>query len=164
MITHVASAVLYVADQEESLAFYRDILGFGVITDADMGGGRRWLEVRPRGAQTAISLLSAAAFGRAPGEGANLTFVSDDVRATVEVLRANGADVSDPSVSLGARTRLSMVPMVTRFSSTSGRSEVSTEPFKVRHIVSWSGSGGYSQASRTIESGSSERAVAVSRL
>nr|WP_242630368.1 VOC family protein [Kocuria rosea] len=47
MITNVAAAVLYVGDQDEALAFYRDTLGFDVVTDADMGGGARWIEVRP---------------------------------------------------------------------------------------------------------------------
>lgn len=96
MITHIASAILYVTDQDESLAFYQDVLGFEVITDADMGGGARWLEVRPAGAQTAIVLLAAAAFGRSPGEGANLTFASSNVATTVEALHSRGAEVSEP--------------------------------------------------------------------
>lgn len=96
MISHIASAVLYVGDQEESLEFYRDLLGFEVVTDADMGEGARWLEVCPVGAQTAIVLASAEAFDRRPGEGANLTFASQDVAATVEQLRARGATVSEP--------------------------------------------------------------------
>ncbi|MFI7495293.1 VOC family protein [Kocuria sp. M4R2S49] len=48
MITNVASAVLYVGDQEEALAFYRDTLGFDVVADADMGEGARWIGVSPR--------------------------------------------------------------------------------------------------------------------
>ncbi|MFF0990949.1 VOC family protein [Kocuria nitroreducens] len=96
MITNVASAVLYVADQEEALAFYRDTLGFDVVMDADMGAGARWIEVRPRGAQTSIVLSAAAAFGRSPGEGAYLTFAADDVAGTVAELRSKGLTVSDP--------------------------------------------------------------------
>lgn len=96
MITHIASAILYVTDQDESLAFYEDVLGFEVVTDAAMGGGARWLEVRPVGAQTAIALLPAETFGRLPGEGANLTFASSNVAATIEALRSRGAEVSEP--------------------------------------------------------------------
>lgn len=96
MITHVAAAILYVTDQDESLAFYQGVLGFEVITDADMGGGARWLEVRPAGAQTAIVLLAAATFSRSPGEGANLTFASSNVATTIEILRSRGAEVSEP--------------------------------------------------------------------
>ncbi|EID55323.1 VOC family protein [Saccharomonospora xinjiangensis] len=96
MITKVASAVLYVGDQDKALEFYRDVLGFEVVMDADMGEGSRWVEVRPPGAQTSIVLSSAAAFGKTPGEGAYLTFAADDVAATVAELRARGAVVSDP--------------------------------------------------------------------
>lgn len=96
MITNVASAVLYVSDQDEALAFYRDTLGFDVVLDVDMGGGARWLEVRPHGARTSIVLSSAAAFGKTPGEGAYLLFAADDVAATVAELRSKGATVSEP--------------------------------------------------------------------
>ncbi len=96
MITNVAAAVLYVGDQDEALAFYRDTLGFELVTDADMGGGARWIEVRPPGAQTSIVVSAASAFGKDPGEGAHLTFTADDVVATVAELRSRGATVSDP--------------------------------------------------------------------
>ena len=95
MITSVASAILYVSDQDVALAFYRDILDFEVVMDADMGGGSRWLEVRPSGGQTSVVLALAESFGKQPGEGAFLTFASDDVAGTVEELRARGAATSD---------------------------------------------------------------------
>ncbi|MBQ0986609.1 VOC family protein [Streptomyces sp. F63] len=98
MITNVASAVLYVSDQDVALAFYRDVLGFTVVTDADMGQGARWLEVKPEGAQTSIVLSDAAAFDKSPGEGAYLTFAAGDVAATVEELRQRGAEVTDPVI------------------------------------------------------------------
>lgn len=98
MITNVASVVLYVADQEATLAFYRDTLGFEVVNDVDMGEGARWVEVKPSGAQTSVVLSPAALFDRTPGEGAHLTFAADDVPATVEQLRQRGAVVSDPVV------------------------------------------------------------------
>lgn len=63
--------------------------------DEDMGEGSRWLEVKPSGAQTSIVLSAADAFGKRPGEGAFLTFVADDVAATVKQLRARGAVTSD---------------------------------------------------------------------
>lgn len=95
MITSIASAILYVSDQESALQFYRDVLGFDVVLDADMGEGARWLEVTPSGAQTSIVLGSAESFGKQPGEGAFLTFAADDVAATVEELRVRGATTSE---------------------------------------------------------------------
>lgn len=95
MITSVASAILYVSNQDSALEFYRGTLGFDVVMDADMGGGSRWLEVKPSGAQTSIVLASAEGFDKQPGEGAFLTFAADDVAATVEQLRARGATTSE---------------------------------------------------------------------
>lgn len=95
MITSVASAILYVSDQAAALEFYRDVLGFDVVMDAEMDEASRWLEVKPSGAQTSIVLASAEGFGRRAGDGAFLTFAADDVAATVEQLRARGARTSD---------------------------------------------------------------------
>ncbi|MFI0447933.1 VOC family protein [Actinomadura sp. 6N118] len=98
MITNIGTAMLYVSDQEESLRFYRDLLGFSVVTDQDMGEGARWLEVAPPDGTTTIALHDAAREGKEPGEGAYLTFACDDVAATVNELRNRGAEVSDPDV------------------------------------------------------------------
>ncbi|WP_147916607.1 VOC family protein [Ruania zhangjianzhongii] len=96
MITGIGTAMLYVSDQEESLRFYRDLLGFTVVTDQEMGPGMRWVEVAPPQGSATIALHDAAAEGKAPGEGAYLTFACDDVAATVAELRRRGAVVSDP--------------------------------------------------------------------
>lgn len=95
MITRIASAVVYVSDQDEALAFYRDVLGFEVVMDSAMAESSRWLEVKPCGAETSIVLALASAFGKQPGEGAFLTFAADDVAETVEQLKARGATTSD---------------------------------------------------------------------
>lgn len=95
MIKRIASAVVYVSDQDEALKFYRDVLDFEVIMDAPMGESSRWLEIKPRGGETSIVLAQASAFGRQPGEGAFLTFACDDVAETVKQLRARGATTSE---------------------------------------------------------------------
>lgn len=88
--------MMYVSNQEESLKFYRDVLGFSVVTDQDMGGSARWLEIAPPDGSTAIALHDATTEGKQPGEGAYLTFACDDVAATVTQLRQRGAEVTDP--------------------------------------------------------------------
>ena len=47
MITQMSHATIYVADQDEALAFYTKKLGFEVRTDAKMDGFR-WLTVAPK--------------------------------------------------------------------------------------------------------------------
>lgn len=56
----VATVALLVAEYDEALAFFRDILGFVLLTDTDLGGGKRWLVVAPRGGSGAHLLLARA--------------------------------------------------------------------------------------------------------
>lgn len=96
MITHISVAVMYVSDQQKSVDFYVDKLGFTKTTDAEMWPGARWVEVTPPGGQTSITIHSAADFGRKAGEGAYLTFACDDIASTLQQLRAAGVTVTDP--------------------------------------------------------------------
>ena len=96
MITHVSTAVMYVADQDASLDFYVGKLGFTRKVDEEMFPGARWLELVPPKGQTSVVLSSAAAFNKQPGEGAYLTFACDDIHATVKELRDRGVTVTDP--------------------------------------------------------------------
>jgi len=45
MITAVTHLTRYVRNEDEALAFYRDVLGFEVHTDNEMKPGTRWLTV-----------------------------------------------------------------------------------------------------------------------
>ncbi|MEU6784443.1 VOC family protein [Nonomuraea angiospora] len=96
VITHINVAVMYVADQQRSVDFYVDKLGFTKTVDAEMWPGARWVEVKPPNGQTSITLHSAEAFDKKPGEGAYLTFACDDIDETVRQLRALGVTVTDP--------------------------------------------------------------------
>lgn len=44
---HLALIALLVADYDEAIAFYAGKLGFEVLEDSDMGGGKRWVVVSP---------------------------------------------------------------------------------------------------------------------
>src|SRR5918993_5890638 len=59
MIQRQSHSTVYVIDQEEALAFYRDILGFEVNTDMPMDdSGLRWLTLNPKG-QPDLELILA---------------------------------------------------------------------------------------------------------
>lgn len=45
----IATVSLLVNDYDEAIAFYRDAVGFDLVEDTDMGGGKRWVRVRPPG-------------------------------------------------------------------------------------------------------------------
>src|ERR1700710_2016196 len=45
----VATLTLVVADYDAAIAFYCGRLGFALVADTDMGGGKRWVVVAPAG-------------------------------------------------------------------------------------------------------------------
>ena len=91
---------LFVDDQERARAFYTDVLGFQIKTDAAYGDGGRWLSVVPPDVPDATELLleapdeHARAFQRAVRDAGKpwTTLVTDDCRADFERLKAKGAN------------------------------------------------------------------------
>jgi catechol 2,3-dioxygenase-like lactoylglutathione lyase family enzyme len=57
---HIAAVTLVVPDYDAAIAFYVGALGFELLEDADLGGGKRWVRVAPRGAETCLLLAKAA--------------------------------------------------------------------------------------------------------
>jgi len=49
-----------VRDYDEALAWYRDVLGFRVLTDQPLGEGKRWIVVAPRSEDPTGLLLARA--------------------------------------------------------------------------------------------------------
>jgi len=60
MTQAVATVALAVRDYDEAIGFYRDRLGFELIADTPLGGGKRWVLVAPKGGKGARLLLAAA--------------------------------------------------------------------------------------------------------
>ena len=55
----LALVTLVVDDYDRAIAFYRDTLGFELVTDDPLDGGKRWIVVRPPGAETGVLLARA---------------------------------------------------------------------------------------------------------
>lgn len=99
MITELHTVALYVADQDRAKRFYVETLGFGLNADQPgLGGIGRWIEVAPKGAQTAFMLADAAGWGKQDriGKSADVTLRCDDARALHAELAAKGVPVSEP--------------------------------------------------------------------
>ena len=58
MLSHIA---LVVRSYDEAIAFYTRVLGFELIEDTDLGGGKRWVLVAPPGSNGCSLLLAQAA-------------------------------------------------------------------------------------------------------
>ncbi|MES9535755.1 MULTISPECIES: VOC family protein [unclassified Actinomadura] len=99
MITHPRLSVLYVTDQKSTLEFLTETLGFELAADVPYGDGRRWVEVRPPGAQTHVALAAVepavlAALRERTGRMTHGWFDCDDLDATCADLRARGVDIT----------------------------------------------------------------------
>jgi catechol 2,3-dioxygenase-like lactoylglutathione lyase family enzyme len=95
-ITGVRTVGVPVTDQDRALDFYVGTLGLEKRLDADMGGGRRWIEVAPAGAATSIALVRARE-GLPAGVETGIRFVSPDADAVHAGLRASGVDAGEVS-------------------------------------------------------------------
>ncbi|MEK4511655.1 VOC family protein [Paenibacillus anaericanus] len=57
MISKVGQIMIYVNNQEETLKFWTEKVGFSLIADQDNGHGMRWIEIAPtKDSETSIVL------------------------------------------------------------------------------------------------------------
>src|SRR3954463_1299183 len=91
-ITNVQLLSVPVSDQDRARDFYVDVLGLELVQDTRMGQDRRWVMVRPAGAETAITLVTW--FPSMPaGSMRGLVIEAADLEDTLQTLRRRGADV-----------------------------------------------------------------------
>ena len=83
----LSAVALVVPEYDAGIAFYVGQLGFDLIEDTEMGGGKRWVLVAPKGAQTRLLLARAvgeaqiAAIGTQTGGRVGFFLQSDDFSA-----------------------------------------------------------------------------------
>lgn len=110
----IASAQLWVHDQDEALAYYTEKLGMEVGADITLPemGGFRWLTVRPAG-QTEVEIVLMAIPGppmfeeetiaqvkqvMAKGVAGTVFLTTEDIRADYETLKARGVEFTEEPV------------------------------------------------------------------
>jgi lactoylglutathione lyase len=93
-ITGIRTVGVPVSDQDRALDFYVSTLGFEKRLDADMGGGRRWIEVAPPGGTTTVALVRSRE-GLPAGVETGIRFVAADADAAHADLRASGVHVGE---------------------------------------------------------------------
>ncbi|EHK58164.1 VOC family protein [Allomesorhizobium alhagi] len=62
-VRKIATVALVVADYDEAIAWYTQKLGFHLVQDVDLGGGKRWVTVGPAEGGAGAHLLLARADG-----------------------------------------------------------------------------------------------------
>ncbi|MDH2444589.1 VOC family protein [Amnibacterium sp. CER49] len=81
-----------VTDQARARDFYVDVLGLELVREQPMGPGRHWVQLRPRSAETAITLVTW--FDEMPaGSLRGLVLETDDLDGDAARLAERGVDV-----------------------------------------------------------------------
>jgi len=84
---------IYVRDQEKSLRFYLDQLGFELAFDARLQSGERWVAVSPPDGTALLGLVAPAPESeeyKLIGRPTSIVFVTEDVPAKYKEWRARG--------------------------------------------------------------------------
>jgi catechol 2,3-dioxygenase-like lactoylglutathione lyase family enzyme len=81
-----------VADQDRAKAFYVNTLGFELVADTTMGPDERWVQVAPRGAETAMTFVTWFET-MPPGSLKGIVLETDDLDADVAALRGRGVAI-----------------------------------------------------------------------
>jgi catechol 2,3-dioxygenase-like lactoylglutathione lyase family enzyme len=96
MIKAIKFASIPVRDQDRALEFYTTKLGCRVVTDMPLGP-QRWIELAFPRAETKLVLFTAPGQEQMIGGFMNVTFMADDVEATVIELTERGVEFVRPA-------------------------------------------------------------------
>jgi catechol 2,3-dioxygenase-like lactoylglutathione lyase family enzyme len=105
-INQLGRVIIPVSDQDRSLEFYTEKLGFEVRADVPFGEGDRWLEVAPPGSSAAIAIMPPHPGGTPDNKQTCVAFTTDDLDAAHAELKARGVDVEEPMGGEGPVPRM----------------------------------------------------------
>jgi len=114
LIRNVGTVFVPVADQDRSLAFYIDTMGFEKRFDFEYGGGQRWIEVAPPGCAHRIALVPRSEGPVRPGLHTYCALEADNAETAHEALKSRGVRVSEIAQQGTERTGLFADNMVVR--------------------------------------------------
>jgi len=93
----IHGVTVFVRDQDRSLRFYLDQLGFNLAFDAQLQTGDRWVAVAPPDGTTVLALIAPPPDSREfklIGRPTGVVFLTEDVTAKFEEWRQAGRSVS----------------------------------------------------------------------
>jgi catechol 2,3-dioxygenase-like lactoylglutathione lyase family enzyme len=101
-LQRIANLSLLVREYDEAIAYFTGSLGFTLLEDSDLGGGKRWVLVAPSGPGGAALLLARAAtpeqvacIGRQSGGRVFLFLHTDDLWRDYRMMRERGVDFEE---------------------------------------------------------------------
>jgi lactoylglutathione lyase len=91
-VTRIGRVLVPVADQDDAIAFYTQVLGFTLTADTPFGDGSRWVEVTPPAGGAAVALVSPQGSYQ-PGRMTGISLGSANPLADHAELAGKGVDV-----------------------------------------------------------------------
>jgi serine phosphatase RsbU (regulator of sigma subunit)/predicted enzyme related to lactoylglutathione lyase len=95
----LSTVTVFVRDQDRSLRFYLDQLGFHLAFDTRLPSGERWLTVTPPDGTASLALVSpdpGSEESRLIGQSTQVVFLTEDVCAKFEEWRKRGVPFDHP--------------------------------------------------------------------
>ena len=93
---HISVVSVPVSDQQRAKAYYVDVLGFTVVTEATFGDDLHWIQLAAPG-DTQVSITLVNWFDEMPaGSLRGLVIDTDDIERDYRVLQDRGADLPSP--------------------------------------------------------------------
>jgi catechol 2,3-dioxygenase-like lactoylglutathione lyase family enzyme len=96
-LDRISLVALESADQDRSIDFYVNKLGFEKRTDLAFGGNYRWVEVYPPHGLAGIALAPPREGNELTPKETGITLATDDIDAAHAELKAAGVDI-DPEI------------------------------------------------------------------
>jgi catechol 2,3-dioxygenase-like lactoylglutathione lyase family enzyme len=100
-IDQISLVAIQSTDQDRSIEFYVEKLGFEKRTDVPFGGDYRWVEVYPPSGTTGIALAPPPQGTQPEPMQTGITLTTDDVEATHAYLQSAGVDVDAEIMRMG---------------------------------------------------------------
>ncbi|MEA2127620.1 MAG: hypothetical protein QOJ85_511 [Solirubrobacteraceae bacterium] len=99
-ISQINLVMIPSTDQDRSITFYEDVLGFEKRTDVPFGDDYRWVEVYPPNGTTGIALAPPRP-GDPTGIQTGISLTTDDIEATHAQLQSSDVDVDAEVMRMG---------------------------------------------------------------
>ena len=93
-ITTIRTVAIPATDQDRTVAFFVDKLGFEKRMDAELAEGFRWIEVAPPGSSVSVAIVAASS-ELPSGMDTGIRFVTTDAEAEHASMEQQGVDVGD---------------------------------------------------------------------
>jgi lactoylglutathione lyase len=93
-ITTIRTVAIPAVDQDRTVEFFTDRLGFEKRMDAQLAEGLRWIEVAPPGSDVSVAIVAASP-ELPSGVDTGIRFVTTDAEAEHASMERNGVDVGE---------------------------------------------------------------------